>query len=115
MELFLTSALGGVISSACVGILLTLFKVKLDQNAAAISEANILKFKNVESRINQVDEAVTRAHQKLNELGESNHRIELKVQVLTIEQKHAVENLATLRSEIEKHYDGNLGKVIRKP
>lgn len=117
MDTWVTSLLVATFSSLMVGVIMAVFKTKLDEHVAAIKDANNFKFTSVTDKLLALEKKQAQSDMTLGELLKDSNRTNVKLEVLKLEQQHVSENLSRVRESVEKTNEivmRDYGKVVLK-
>lgn len=116
METVLISVLTSVLGSLFVGFLLAKYKVSLDQQVKAAAETAASKDKMILDKIELVNKKTLGLEGKMEVLTKDVHRMDMRVEVVVVQQAHIAESVARIEKEVEKtvRYTEGFGKVVRK-
>lgn len=111
-----------LISGLVVGLILTVFKNKLEQSVAITKEASYLRERSIIERIDLVDKKASGLERKIDIVSDKvdlinkdMHRHEVKLELLIADNKHMTESISQVRKEVERIMPEDFGKVIKKP
>lgn len=115
MDAWITGFLTALLSGCVVGILMALFKNKIDLTAKRVERANELELKNLENRIEELRKEFYSMTVKQDKIGDGVIAINMKVSNMQVELKYVQDRL-TETSQLVKVIAENqgFGKVIRK-
>lgn len=122
MDAWLQSLLTAIVSGLVVGLVVAVFKVKLDQNVKTAEKANDLRIDNVMNELGRVWSKVSGVENKMdtigNNLGSQIGSLNMKMAVVIAEHQHIAKNLDGLQDEFRsfrKNPQPNYGQVVQKP
>lgn len=117
MEVWSSALFSAVSSGVMVGIIVTIFKSKMDQNIENAKEANNLKFTSMVDKVEQVGRRLNGIEVKVDSVSGAVGRLNTKVEVVVTEQRHMMETVGNMRKEVEIALNlarENYGRVNRK-
>ncbi len=106
-----------IASGLVVGLVVAIFKVKLDQSTKKIDEANDLKISHVVEDLKKLWDAVAVVNMSLDKISDSVSDLRVSTGVIVTEQKNLSQRLTETNQNLRHMSDRvgvNFGKVVRK-
>lgn len=114
---WLAGILTTIFTSIFVGILLQLYKTNDERINSETKRLQEAERKGVMEKISSVSEKTNALENKIDLLSKDMHRIDKKMEILSVQQVHLVESTERIEKEIERYAqasDKDHGKVIKK-